>query len=130
MATPVLFWGLLCLSLIFFCVLIRTTAGTMDEITSLLSSKKYTGAELSANYAYLIAKYGEWVIGTGSGGFQLYFINMQNALFGGWTVASLTLMIVCFIGAIAVKVVLPKVITKIERQNQDMVNLTILEKDE
>lgn len=128
--TPFVFWGLIVLAIIFFALALSNSVGNMDEITTLLNSKKYTGEDLRANYAYLIDKYGEWVIGSGSTGFTLTFINVKVAIFGGFAIFSGVSAVVCFIGAFVLgKWLFPLLTKKITQDNQDMVNLTILEKD-
>lgn len=128
--TPFIFWGLIVLAIIFFALALSNSVGNMDEITTLLNSKKYTGEDLRANYAYLIDKYGEWVIGSGSTGFTLTFINVKAAIFGGFAIFSGVSAVVCFIGAFVLgKWLFPLLTKKITQDNQDMVNLTILEKD-
>ena len=126
--TPLVFWGLIALSIFLFAVAIKNSLGNMDEITSLLNNKKFTGDELRANYLYLIDKYGEWVIGSGSTGFTLTFINVKSAIFGGLAVATGIGAIVCFIGAFLLgKWILPALAEKYTQDNQDLANLTIFE---
>lgn len=128
---PFVFWGLIALAIIFFALALSNSVGNMDEITSLLNSKKYTGEELRANYTYLTDKYGEWVIGNGSTGFTLSFINVKAAIFGGFAVFTGISAIVCFIGAFVLgKWLFPLLAKKITQDNQDMVNLTILNNDD
>lgn len=130
-AAPIVFWGLLILAVLFFIVALKNSVGNMDEITSLLNSKKFTGEELQANYLYLTEKYGEWVIGNGGTGFTLTFINVKNAVFGGFAVFTGIVSIVCFIGAwVLGKWLFPSLSEKITQANQDMVNLTVLENSE
>ncbi len=129
-AAPFIFWGLIALAVIFFILALENSVGNMDEITSLLNSKKYTGEELRVNYNYLTDKYGEWVIGNGGTGFTLTFVNVRNAIFGGFAVATGVLSIVCFIGAFVLgKWLFPLFARKITQDNQDMVNLTILKNE-
>ena len=73
---PICFWGFLALSVLCLIFAIRNSFGNIAEIMALLDSKKYTGVELQSNYSYLIDKYGEWVIGNGSTGFTITFINI------------------------------------------------------
>lgn len=128
--SPFVFWGLIALAVIFFVLALENSVGNMDEITTLLNSKKYTGEELRANYLYLTAKYGEWVIGSGGTGFTLTFINVKAAIFGGFAVFAGISAIVCFIGAFVLgKWLFPMLAKKITQDNEDMVNLTILKKD-
>lgn len=130
-SAPFVFWGLIILSVLFLAVALRNSAGNMNEITSMLDSKKFTGEELRANYAYLTDKYGEWIIGNGSTGFQLTFVNVKNAVFGGFAIAMGVSAVLCFIGAFVLgKWLFPMLSKKIIQDNQDMVNLTILKNDD
>ena len=92
--TPVLFW--ICLAIAFSCLLlaIKNSFGNIAEIVDLLDSKKYNGDELRSNYEYLIAKYGEWVIGTGGQGFTITFVNIGNALFSGLMILNCFLFLI------------------------------------
>ena len=98
---------------------------------ALLDSKKYTGVELQSNYSYLIDKYGEWVIGNGSTGFTITFINIGRALFSGLMVTNGILSVVFVVSAFVLgKWLLPKISAQILLDNQDMVNLTVLRQNE
>ena len=99
MTAPLVFWGLIVLAVFFFAIAIKNSVGNMNEITSLLNSKKFTGEELRANYEFLTQKYGEWIIGSGSTGFTLTFINVKAAVFGGFAIITGIMAVVCFIGA-------------------------------
>ena len=91
--------------------------------------KKYTGQQIEVNYANLIEKYGEWIIGSGDGGFLITFINIGKALFSGFMITNFILSIVFFISAYVLgKWFLPKLSEQITADNQDMVNITILKK--
>ena len=124
---PIVYWTCITLCVVCLVLAIRNSFGNVAEITSLLNSKKYTGAELQANYQMLIEKYGEWVIGNGSNGFTITFINIGKAVFSG-------LMISCLIGAVVSgissvlfgKWLLPTLTRKFTQDNQDMTNLVIL----
>ena len=106
---------------------IRNSFGNIAEICDLLDGKKYNGEQLQTNYLYLIEKYGEWVIGDGSHGFSIVFVNIGNALFSSIMVTSLFVSIVLFICAfIFGKWLLPKLSEQILQNNTDMVNMTIL----
>ena len=124
---PIVYWICIILCVVCLVLAIRNSFGNVAEITSLLNSKKYTGAELQANYQMLIEKYGEWVIGSGSTGFTIKFINISKAVFSG-------IMISCLIGAVVSgissvlfgKWLLPMLTRKFTQDNQDMTNLVIL----
>lgn len=129
--TPFIFWGLIALGVILLIVAVRHSFGNLDEVTSLLNSKFYTGEELRANYLYLTNKYGEWVIGSGSTGFTLTFINIKAVFMSGIVIVSAIFSFISFISAfICGKWLFPFLIKKITQKNQDMVNLTILEKED
>ena len=99
------------------------------KLCTCLKIKNYTGAELEENYAYLVEKYGEWVIGNGGNGFTITFVNIGHALFSGLMVTNLTLSLISFSSAFILgKWILPKISAQILIENQDMVNLTILKK--
>lgn len=128
MTAPFVFWGLIALAIFFFILALDNSVGNMREITSLLNSKKYTGEELRANYLYLTDKYGEWVIGSGSTGFTMTFINVKAAVFGGFAIAMGIMAVVCFISAFVLgKWLFPMLAQRITQNNQDMVNLTVLQ---
>lgn len=125
---PFVFWGLIVLAIFFFIIALDNSVGNLREITSLLNSKKYTGEELRANYLYLTDKYGEWIIGSGSTGFTLTFINVKAAIFGGFAIAMGIMAVVCFVCAFVFgKWLFPVLVQKITQSNQDMVNLTVLQ---
>ena len=124
---PIVRWGLLALSILFFYLAIRNSLGNLLEITHLLNSKQYTGAELKANYDMLIDKYGKWHIGNGGAGFSIEFINIYNAVFSGVAITCFFLAVTCLISSFVFgKYVLPMIAKQINENNQDMVNMTIL----
>ena len=93
----------------------------------MLDAKKFDGTQLQENYTYLANKFGEWVIGNGSHGFQITFINIGHAVFSGLMVINVFLSITFLISAYLLgKWLLPKIAEQITQDNQDMVNLTIL----
>lgn len=124
---PICFWGFLALSVISLLFAIRNSFGNLHEIVSMLDSKAYNGEQLSENYNFLIDKYGEWVIGSGSTGFTITFINVGRAVFNGFMATLAILSVLFFAGAFILgKWLLPKISAQILNDNQDMVNLTIL----
>lgn len=126
-SAPIVFWVFIALSILCLILAIKNSFGNVAEIIDLLDSKRFTGEELQANYSYLVAKYGEWLIGNGGSGFQITFVNIGHALFGGLMVTSLVLCVLFLAGAyILGKWVLPKLAEQILIDNQDMVNETIL----
>ena len=93
----------------------------------MLDAKKFTGEQLQDNYAYLVNKFGEWVIGNGSLGFTITFVNIGHAVFSGIMIASAFLSVLFFVSAYVLgKWLLPHLAEQILQDNQDMVNLTIL----
>ena len=125
--SPFVFWGCLALSILCLFLAIRHSFGNVAEIMDLLDSKKYDGGQLRANYDYLTNKYGEWIIGNGSAGFQITFVHIGHALFSGLMFACVFLSIVFFVSAhLLGKWLLPKIAEQILQDNQDMVNLTVL----
>ena len=128
LCSPIVFWSCIALSVILLVVALKNSFGNIAEIIHLLDDKKYTGDQLSENYAFLIDKYGEWLIGNGSNGFTIKFINIGKALFSGVAVISLFFSVLFLVGAFLVgKWLLPMLSQSITQQNQDNVNLTTLE---
>lgn len=125
--SPIVFWGFLALSVICLIFAVKNSFGNVAEIMRLLDNDKYTGVELQENYTYLIEKYGEWVIGNGSNGFTITFVNVGKALFSGLMLLNCVLSIVFFVSAFVLgKWLLPHLSAQILLDNQDMVNLTVL----
>lgn len=124
---PFVFYGCIGLSILCLIFAIKNSFGNIAEIIELLDNKKYTGEQLKSNYSYLITKYGEWVIGTGSAGFQITFVNVGNALFSGVMIVCMVLFVVFLVSAFVLgRWLLPKIANQITEENQEMVNMTIL----
>lgn len=124
---PVCFWGFLALSVLCLVLAVYNSFGNIAEILRLLDDKVYTGEQLNANYNFLIDKYGEWIIGSGSSGFTITFINIGRALFSGLMITASVLSIIFLVGAFVLgKWLLPKISEQILIDNQDMVNLQVL----
>lgn len=125
--SPIVFWGCIILSIIALVFAIRNSFGNVGEICALLDSKTYSSSQIQQNYNYLIDKYGEWTIGDGSHGFSIVFVNIGRALFSGIMITSTIIAIVLFVCAFVIgKWLFPKLSEQIEKDNQEMVNLTIL----
>ena len=125
--SPIVFWGGIVLGIVFLIFALKHSFGNIAEIMRLLDDKTLTGEELGANYEYLLAKYGEWVIGSGEKGFTITFVNIGRAMFSGLMIADLIFALVFFaVAFIGGKWVLPKLAQQITNDNQDMVNLTVL----
>lgn len=126
---PLIFWGLVVLSILFFYLSLKNSLGNIAEITTLLDSKVYNGEQLAENYAYLVNKYGEWVIGNSNGGFVITFVNIKRAVFNGLMVVELIMSFTCLINAyLWGKWLLPFFAKSLEKKGQDTVNMLILEK--
>lgn len=124
---PFVFWGCIALSILFLFLAIKNSLGNVAEICDMLDSKKFTGEKLQNNYNYLVEKFGEWVIGNGSLGFTITFINIGHAVFSGIMILSCFMALTFLLTAyILGKWLLPHIAEQILQDNQDMVNLTIL----
>ena len=125
--SPIVFWGCLALAVLFLFLAIKNSLGNVAEICDMLDAKKFTGEQLQANYNYLTGKYGEWVIGNGSLGFTITFVNIGHAVFSGFMfVASFLAVFFLVVAYVLGKWLLPNMAEQILQDNQDMVNLTIL----
>lgn len=125
--SPIVFWGGIALAIFCFIVAIRNSIGNVIEIIDMLDSKTHTGEQMADNYAMLVAKYGEWVIGTGDNGFTIVFINIKNALFGGFALANAIIGVVILASAIILgKWGFPLWSKSITQGNQDAVNIKLL----
>ena len=129
--SPVVFWGCLALAIIALIFAIHNSFGNIAEICHLLDNKSYNGEQIAENYNYLKDKWGEWVIGDGSNGFCIVFINIGHALFSGVMMTSCLLSVTFLVCAwVLGKWLFPQISNQILQENTDMVNLTILrEKD-
>lgn len=124
---PIVFWGCLALAVLCLIFAVKNSFGNIGEICDMLDNSKWTGDQLEQNYAYLIEKYGEWVIGNGGNGFTITFVNIGKALFSGLMLTNCVLCVVFLMSAYVLgKWLLPKLSAQILIDNQDMVNLTIL----
>lgn len=126
---PVIFWVFISLFALFIILALSNSWGNITEIINLLDKDVYTGEEISANYQYLINKYGEWVIiGKNAGNFSVQFVDIRAAFFSGLMITYIISSIVCFIIAImAGKIILPKIAQFYCDNNQDMVNMATLQ---
>ena len=127
--SPIIFWSFLILSIMFFVLMIRNSVGNITEIMDMLDKSKLTGEEIQNNYAYLVDKWGEWVIVGESGGlFKIQFIDIRKAFFSGLMITFLILGFICLgIAIIVGKIILPKLSDYYTTNNQDMVNLATLQ---
>jgi len=126
--TPIVFWVCIALAVVLFFVAINQSIQNVNEIYDMLDSKVYNDTEIAENYQYLIDKYGEWVIGTGTSGFTIHFVNFKKAIFSGAILSmAIASVVLAVCGCLFGKWILPMIKKKLENENQDMVNLTILQ---
>lgn len=126
--TPIVFWVCIALAIIFFIVALSQSITNINEIYDLLDSKTYNDTQIAENYNYLCNKYGELVVGQGTSGFTIHFVNFKSAIFNALIVSMVILSEVFLIaGFFLGKWFLPYYKKKLESSNQDMVNLTILQ---
>lgn len=124
---PICFWVFLALSVMCLIFAFKNSFGNVGEIVSLLDSDKFTGEQLEQNYAYLIDKYGEWVIGTGGSGFTITFVHIGKALFSGLMIVNCFLSVLFLVCAFVLgKWLFPKLSAQLKEDNQDMVNMQVL----
>ena len=127
---PICFIVFLVLAFVCLVFAVANSFGNIKEIITLLDKKGSTGAELSANYQYLIEKYGEWVIGTGGNGWTISFIDVGHALFNGLLYTNLILSAIFFVLAILSKKLLPKIAQQISENDQEKINMITLKNEE
>lgn len=126
---PVVFWTFISLFALFVILTVSNSWGNVTEVINLLDKDIYTGEELSANYQYLVEKYGEWVIvGKNAGMFSIQFIDIRKAFFSGLMITYISLAVICFaVAIVAGKIVIPKLYQYYSDNNQDMVNMATLQ---
>ena len=125
---PILFWVGLALAILCLVLSFRNSFGNVAEIIDLLDSSKYNDTEIAEHYHALVEKYGEWQIGSDSGGFAILFINIKSAVFGGFAILTAIFSAVFLAGAFLLgKWLVPYWAKQLQDENQDMVNLTILD---
>lgn len=130
-SAPIVFWGFLALAVLCLVFAVKNSFGNIAEICNLLDTKKYNGVEIETNYTYLIGKYGEWIIGTAGDGFTLSFVDIGKAMFSGLMFINLILSALFVLSAyILGKWLFPLFSSQITLDNQDMVNLIILKKED
>lgn len=94
----------------------------------MLDKDTHTGVELAQNYEYLTNKWGEWeIIGTGSAGLSIRYVDVGNALFSGLMITFSILTGFFFVSAIVLgKIVFPILIKYIKNNNEEMVDMATL----
>ena len=109
-------------------MMVRNSVGNIVEILDLLDKDKYSGTELESNYAYLVDKWGEWeIVGAGSAGLVIRYVDVGRALFSGLMITFSTLTIIFFCVAIVFgKIVFPLLAKHFENSNKEMVDLATL----
>lgn len=129
--SPIVFWSFIVISILCMFVALRNSFGNVIEIMDWLNGKKFNDVQLAENYEYLIAKYGEWVIGNGTHGFVISFVDIGNAVFSGVAITNFVMSIAFYISAYVIgKWTLPRISAQLLIDNQDMVNLVILKDHE
>ena len=119
--SPVVFWGCLALAIIALIFAIHNSFGNIAEICHLLDNKSYNGEQIAENYNYLKDKWGEWVIGDGSNGFCIVFINIGHALFSGVMMTSCLLSVTFLVCAwVLGKWLFPQISNQILQENTDV----------
>ena len=106
----------------------RNSIGNVVEILELLDADKYGGEQIQENYAMLVEKWGEWeIIGAGSAGLVIRYVDVGNALFSGLMVTFCTLTIISLVCAIVFgKIVFPMLEKYYTNNNEEMVDLATL----
>lgn len=107
----------------------KNSIGNILEILDLLNADKYSGEEIQQNYTYLIDKWGEWeIIGAGSAGLVVRYVDIGNALFSGLMILYMILaVIVIVLGILFGKLVFPLLAKYYEHSNEEMVDLATLQ---
>ena len=88
----------------------------------------YSGEEIEKNYAYLVEKWGEWeIIGEGSSGLIIRYVDVRSALFSGLMVTYSILTGVSILLAILIgKIVFPQLSKLYSDNNSEMVDVATL----
>lgn len=113
---------------IFFVLAIRNSVGNVTEILDLLDKEKYNETELVENYKFLVDKWGEWeIIGAGSAGLVIRYVDVANALFSGLMITFTTLTVIFLALAILFgKIIFPLLSSYYKNSNEQMVDLATL----
>lgn len=121
-------WSFLAIAVIFFFLALQNSIGNVTEILSLLNKDKYTGEQITENYAMLVERWGEWnIVGADSAGLNIKYVDVGAALFSGFMVVFTVLTIVFLALSIVVgKILFPKLIKMYTDQNGQLVDLATL----
>ena len=108
--------------------MVRNSVGNVTEILELLDKNNYTSAQLEQNYAYLVNKWGEWeIIGAGSAGLVIRYVDVGNALFSGLMIIFSTLTIISLCAAFVFgKIMFPLLAKHFKNNNDEMVDMATL----
>lgn len=122
------FYTCLLIAAIFAFFALKNSIGNVFEILDALDKEKYTGAEIQANYARLVATWGEWeIVGENNAGLVIRYINIKNAIFSALAITQAICAITFFVaGIIFGRLVLPGLSKKYEDGNKELVDLTSL----
>ena len=107
----------------------RNSVGNIAEILDMLDKDTHTAEQLVANYQTLIAKWGEWeIVGGGSAGLAIRYVNIGNALFSGLMIVYSVLTISSFVLAILLgKIMFPMLSKHFLNTNEEMVDMATLQ---
>ena len=108
--------------------MMRNSVGNVTEILSLLDKDNYSRTELEQNYTYLVEKWGEWeIVGEGTAGFVIRYVDVGNALFSGLmiTYSTLTILSLC-VAVVLGKIMLPALAKHFKNCNEEMVDMATL----
>lgn len=108
--------------------MMKNSVGNVTEILTLLDKDIYTGNEIEKNYAYLIEKWGEWeIIGGGTAGIVIRYVDVGNALFSGLMITYSTLTVISLCAAFVFgKIMFPMLAKHFKNNNEEMVNMATL----
>jgi phage-related minor tail protein len=125
-ASPIVYWVFMALAMICLIFAIRNSIGNLLEMYEMLDGSDKTGQELVNNYDALLDKYGPW--SAQAGPYVITFIDVRNVVLNGFAITNAIFAVFFYIaGNVLGKWVFPWLARKIEKDNQDMVNITILE---
>jgi hypothetical protein len=114
---------------LFLLFTLKNSIGNVVDILNALDKKTWSGEELSANYQALIEKWGEWeIIGQGSAGIVVRYVDIGNALFSGLAITFATASFVSFACALVFgKIVFPLLYKHYKNSNEELVDIATLQ---
>jgi hypothetical protein len=106
----------------------KNSVGNVTEILNLLDKDTHTAEQLVNNYQALVARWGEWeVIGGGSAGLSIRYVNIGNALFSGLMITFSVFTVISFVLAILLgKIIFPLLSKHFANMNEEMVDMATL----